>query len=160
VTPAPQSNNALNSAAPATAADVPSATQPTTTAAPTLGVDALVAIIGATMQLLLRSQIGTRKEDLAWQMNSLARSLRQGEHELTQHEQAILAGYTGAAAGQIETAARYLHEHDLNAILGDFDRLAHEQPAVVIGAMLGMGVLIGRFIKHTGPGATAPTTKS
>ncbi|MBA3824869.1 MAG: hypothetical protein H0X24_13360 [Ktedonobacterales bacterium] len=120
-------------------------------AAPALGADALVAIIGATLQLLLRSQIGTRKEDLTWQMSTIARSLRQGERELTQHDQASLAGYAGSAADQIETAARYLHDHDFNTILGDFDRLAHERPAVVMGAMLGIGVIIGRFIKHAGP---------
>lgn len=127
-------------------------------ASPALGADALVAIIGATLQLLLRSQVGTRKEDLTWQMSAIARSLRQGERELSQHEQATLAGYAGAAAGQIETAARYLHDHDLNTILQDFDRLAHEQPAVVIGAMLGVGVVIGRFIKHTGPAPATATS--
>lgn len=127
-------------------------------AAPTLGADALVAIIGATLQLLLRSQVGTRKEDLAWQMSALARSLRQTEHELEQHQQTTLAGYADASAGQIEAAARYLHEHDFNAILQDIDRLAHERPAVVMGAMLGMGVLIGRFIKHSLPTAAKPAT--
>jgi len=127
-------------------------------ASPALGADALVAIIGATLQLLLRSQVGTRKEDLAWQMSAIARSLRQGERELTQHQQASLAGYAGTAAGQIETAARSLHDHDFNTILTDFDRLAHERPAVVMGAMLGLGVVIGRFIKHAGPAPTAPAT--
>ncbi len=146
MTPSPQ--DTVTPTSPATASPAPSA----------LGADALIAIIGATLQLLLRSQVGTRKEDLTWQMSAIARSLRQGERELTQHEQSSLAGYAGAAAGQIETAARYLHDHDFNTILADFDRLAHEQPAVVIGAMLAMGVIIGRFIKHAGPAATTPTT--
>ena len=115
----------------------------------TLGAETLLAIIGATMQLFFRSQVGVRKDEVAWTINSVARAIRQAEKDMLQHEQAPLARYADLTATQLEAASRYLHEHDFQQIMADIERLSKEHPAVLMGTLTTFGILIGRFLKNT-----------
>ena len=115
----------------------------------TLGAETLLAIIGATMQLFFRSQVGVRKDEVAWTMNSVARAVRQAEKDMVQHEQTPLARYADLTATQLEAASRYLHEHDFQQIMADIERISKEHPAVLMGTLTAFGILIGRFLKNT-----------
>ncbi len=126
---------------------VSTSTQPSSSL--NLGPDTLIAIIGSTLQFLLSSQVNVQKEDLAWSLNHLARLMLTAEKDLA--AQPALAGYAATAATQIEAAATYVHEHDLQSVLGDVERLSKERPAVFMAVMVGVGMLIARFLKNTVP---------
>ena len=101
------------------------------------------------MQLFFRSQVGVRKDEVAWTINSVARAVRQAEKDMLQQEQAPLAHYADLAATQLEAASRYLHEHDFTQITADIEHLSKEHPAVLMGTLATLGIAIGRFIKNT-----------
>ncbi len=135
-------------------APVPASVDPATV--PTSGgTDMLTALISATAQFLLHSQVNARKEDVAWTLNHLAQVVRQAEREMAQHDQAALMRYTDATAASLESASAYLHDHDLQAIIKDAERVAHERPALTAGVLLALGVIAARFLKNTVPPATA-----
>jgi hypothetical protein len=135
-----------------TASNPAPASFPAPAPAPTSGgTDMLTALISATVQFLLHSQVNTRKEEVAWTLNHLAQVVRQTEREMLQSDHTSLVRYTDATAASLESAAAYLHDHDLQAIIKDGERLAQERPALVAGVLLAFGIVLARFLKNTAP---------
>jgi ElaB/YqjD/DUF883 family membrane-anchored ribosome-binding protein len=62
-------------------------------------------------------------------------------------EQPQLAGFGDTAADQVDRAAQYLREHDAREVIDGAQAFARRQPAVVIGAGLALGLLVGRALK-------------
>jgi kynurenine formamidase len=122
-------------------------------AAPSNPADLIPAILNTVTQMVVQSQVTTRKESLAWTLNHLAQVIRQTERAQIQGADATLAHYSDATAATLEHAATYLHDHDLGAIGTDAQRVAREHPALVVGALLGMGVLLGRLMRNVAPPA-------
>ena len=65
-------------------------------------------------------------------------------------EQPQLAGFGDTAADQVERAAQYLREHDAREVIDGAQDFARRQPAVVVGAGLALGLLVGRALKSAG----------
>jgi kynurenine formamidase len=129
----------------------PPAASPAPPAAPTNPADLIPAILNTVTQMVVQSQVTTRKENLAWTLNHLAQMVRQTEREQAQGEDATLTRYTDATAAALEHAATYLHNHDLAAIGTDIQHVAREHPAVAAGVLLGVGVLLGRIFRNAAP---------
>ena len=51
------------------------------------------------------------------------------------------------AADQVDRAAQFLREHDAREVIEGAQDFARRQPAVVIGAGLAVGLLVGRALK-------------
>lgn len=73
-----------------------------------------------------------------------------GASEEIRSEQPQLAGFGDTAADQVERAAQYLREHDAREVIDGAQDFARRQPAVVVGAGLALGLLVGRALKSAG----------
>jgi len=137
--------------APSDSAPVAAETPIPPPATPPNPADLIPAILNTVTQMVVQSQVTTRKDNLAWTLNHLAQVVRQTERGQVQGDDATLAHYSDATAATLERAATYLHEHDLAAIGTDIQHVAREHPALVVGALLGVGVLLGRIVRNTAP---------
>jgi ElaB/YqjD/DUF883 family membrane-anchored ribosome-binding protein len=82
-------------------------------------------------------------------LDQFARAVRDaGEGIRTDQPQ--IAGFADTAAGQVERASEYLREHDAREVMDAAQEFARRQPAVVIGAGLALGMLVGRALKSAG----------
>ena len=92
------------------------------------------------------TQIGATLEQVAEAVHGASDNLRS--------EQPQLAGYGDTAADQVDRVAQYLREHDAREVIDGAQDFARRQPAVVIGAGLAVGLLVGRALKSAnGPRA-------
>ena len=85
-------------------------------------------------------------------LEHLARAVH-GASEDIRSEQPQLAGFGDTAADQVERAAQYLREHDAREVIDGAQDFARRQPAVVVGAGLALGLLVGRALKSAGGSA-------
>ena len=83
-------------------------------------------------------------------IEQVARAVRNTGEQL-RSDQPQLAGLADTAAEQAEHAAQFLRQHDARDVLDEVQDFARRQPAVVIGAGLALGLLVGRAIKSAGP---------
>ena len=82
-------------------------------------------------------------------LDQLARAVRDaGDGVRTDQPQ--IAGIADVGAEQVERASQYLREHDAREVMEAAQDVARRQPAVVIGAGLALGVLVGRALKSAG----------
>ena len=80
----------------------------------------------------------------------VARAVRNTGEQL-RSDQPQLAGLADTAAEQAEQAAKFLRQHDARDVLDEVQQFARRQPAVIVGAGLALGLLVGRAIKSAGP---------
>lgn len=85
------------------------------------------------------TQIGETLEQVAQAVHGASDTLRT--------EQPQLAGFGDTAADQVDRAAQFLREHDAREVIDGAQDFARRQPAVVIGAGLAVGLLVGRALK-------------
>jgi ElaB/YqjD/DUF883 family membrane-anchored ribosome-binding protein len=85
------------------------------------------------------TQIGETLEQVAHAVHGASDNLRS--------EQPQLAGFGDTAADQVDRAAQFLREHDAREVIEGAQDFARRQPAVVIGAGLAVGLLVGRALK-------------
>ena len=83
-------------------------------------------------------------------IQQVARAVRNTGEQL-RSDQPQLAGLADTAAEQAEHAAQFLREHDARDVLDEVQDFARRQPAVIVGAGLALGLLVGRAIKSAGP---------
>lgn len=79
-------------------------------------------------------------------LEQVAQAVRQAGDNL-RSEQPQVAGFADTAAQQVERAATYLRDHDAGEVIGGVQDFARRQPAVVVGAGLALGLLVGRALK-------------
>ena len=85
------------------------------------------------------TQVGDTLEHLARAVHGASDDIRS--------EQPQFAGFGDTAADQVERAAQYLREHDAREVIDGAQDFARRQPAVVVGAGLALGLLVGRALK-------------
>jgi ElaB/YqjD/DUF883 family membrane-anchored ribosome-binding protein len=85
-------------------------------------------------------------------LEHLARAVHGASDEI-RSEQPQLAGFGDTAADQVERAAQYLKHHDARELIDGAQDFARRQPAVVVGAGLALGLLVGRALKSAGGSA-------
>jgi ElaB/YqjD/DUF883 family membrane-anchored ribosome-binding protein len=88
------------------------------------------------------TQVGDTLEQVAQAVHSASDNIRS--------EQPQVAGFGDTAADQVERAAQYLREHDAREVIDGAQDFARRQPAVVVGAGLALGLLVGRALKSAG----------
>ena len=99
------------------------------------------------------SQVGDALDQVAQAIRSAGNNLRS--------EQPQVAGFADTAAHQVERAGQYLQERDAGEVLDGAQDFARRQPAVVVGAGLALGLLVGRALKTAnGSGTSYDTDRS
>jgi ElaB/YqjD/DUF883 family membrane-anchored ribosome-binding protein len=68
-----------------------------------------------------------------------------------------IAGLADTAALRVEDAAAYLREHGPNDAIQNAQRIARQQPALVIGGGLALGLVLGRLLR-SGAAAVQPSS--
>jgi ElaB/YqjD/DUF883 family membrane-anchored ribosome-binding protein len=79
-------------------------------------------------------------------LEQVARAVR-GAGEQLRTDQPQVAGFADTAAEQVESAGQYLRQHDAGEVVEAAQDFARRQPAVVVGAGLALGLLVGRALK-------------
>ena len=92
------------------------------------------------------AQASTTMTQVGDTLQKVATHIRQAGEEL-RGEQPQVAGFIDAAAERVDDAATYLRERDASEALENVQRFARNQPALVIGAGLAAGLVIGRILR-------------
>lgn len=103
-----------------------------------------------------------RKGELARKIHTMGSSLEETAKAMRAEDlgATALARSTENAALRIHEVAEYLEENDLPAISEDARGLIRRHPAVSFGALFAAGLIAGRFLKATQPGASAEESVS
>jgi hypothetical protein len=98
-----------------------------------------------------KSQMATRKDQAVGSLSDVSQAVSQVSTQLRQNDHETLAQYADMAAQQVNRAASYLRERNINELLDDVQGMARRQPAVFIVGALALGVLGARFLKSSSP---------
>ena len=79
-------------------------------------------------------------------LEQVARVVRDSGNQLRQDRPEI-AGVVDTVAERVEQASTYLREHDAQQVIGEVERFARRQPALVVGGGLVVGLLAGRLLR-------------
>lgn len=89
------------------------------------------------------------RRQYADQVGGIATALHSAGQHLRAEQQERIAGFADSFADQVDLAAGYLRDADLQRIGRDVERLARRQPALVFGAAFAIGLLGARFLKSS-----------
>ena len=92
----------------------------------------------------------TTMDQIATTIEEVARAIRRAGEELRQ-EQPQIASVADTAAGQVERAAMYLESHEPREVFDSIQESARRRPALVIGAGIAIGLVLGRLLRTTMP---------
>jgi hypothetical protein len=95
------------------------------------------------------SSLGDSRRQAADQIGGIATAFHSAGDHLRGENQERLAGFADSLAGQVEQAASYLRDADLDRIVRDVENLARRQPALVFGTALAIGLIGARFLKSS-----------
>jgi len=91
--------------------------------------------------------VAAPKDDVARHLSGLAEALREGGRRLAGSEQGTFGRKAGSAADEMDRAARYLRESDLEALLRDLEVFARRRPGAFVGGALVAGFVMARIVK-------------
>lgn len=97
----------------------------------------------------VRTTVDDGKARVARTLSSVATSLKTSSSEMQAGEAAAIGGVVERLADQVDRAATYLEQSDVNEIVGGVERFARRNPALFIGAAFAVGVLGARFLKSS-----------
>lgn len=86
-------------------------------------------------------KLDAKREPLANRLDDTASAL----HEKGESA----ASVAHATADQLESVAEYVREHDLQEMISDLEDLTRRYPARCLIAAVGIGFLLGRFLRGT-----------
>jgi hypothetical protein len=92
-------------------------------------------------------QLGERKNGAAREARGVARALRQTADNLDRNEQASIAGYARTAASAVERLGDSLDRKSPSQMLGEFERVCREHPALVGVGTVVLGFLGARLLR-------------
>ena len=103
------------------------------------------------------STLDEKKSTLSEGLSTVADSMRQvGGNLGGQASDNALTGaasrYSETAATQIENLANYFETRDVRTMVRDLEGYARRNPAIVVGAAFGLGMLAARFLKSSPSG--------
>jgi len=82
-------------------------------------------------------------------LHQVAQAVRQSGENL-QTEQPQVARFVSTAADKVDEAATYVSNHEPRELMDGAQNVARQQPALVVGAGLVAGILIGRVLRSAG----------
>jgi hypothetical protein len=100
----------------------------------------------------LQREAGERKDRAAERIDDVADALRRSGEGLEDHE-AWLAGLVQRGAAELSSFAETLRTNDFRALLGRIESMAHEQPALFVGASMAAGFALARLGRVAASGA-------
>lgn len=95
------------------------------------------------------SEIDQRTTATGDRLGSVADALRDTSRDLEQRDDEFFAGYADMAADQVDQLSSYLQEHSAGDFISDLRRIAERQPEATAAVALGVGFMIGRFLKSS-----------
>jgi len=98
----------------------------------------------------VEAQASTTMDQVATTIEEVARAIRRAGEELRQ-DQPQIASVADTAASQVERAAAYLESHEPRELFESIQESARRQPALVIGAGIAVGLVLGRLLRTTMP---------
>jgi ElaB/YqjD/DUF883 family membrane-anchored ribosome-binding protein len=98
----------------------------------------------------VEAQASTAMDQIAHTVEQVAQAVRRAGDELRQ-EQPQIASIADTAATQVDHLANYLEGHEPREMLDSLEEAARRQPAVVIGAGIAIGLVLGRVLRSTMP---------
>ncbi|RIK25116.1 MAG: hypothetical protein DCC55_40845 [Chloroflexi bacterium] len=109
------------------------------------------------VQKQAKAMLQQRKEQAAGELNGIAQALRAvgNQDGMAIHNQERIAGYADQLAGQIDHAARYLAEKEVDQIMRDAQGFARRQPGIFLGGALALGLVLGRFLRTSVPSSSS-----
>jgi hypothetical protein len=93
-------------------------------------------------------QLDRQKERAASGLTSIVDALRQSGHQL-EGQNATVASYVDAAAGQVERFVGGLRDRDTGQMVTDLERFARQRPAIFVGGAFVLGLVAARFLKSS-----------
>jgi ElaB/YqjD/DUF883 family membrane-anchored ribosome-binding protein len=92
------------------------------------------------------AQASTTMTRVGETLETLAGHIRQAGEELRESQPQV-AGLVDTAAERVTSAATYLRDRDASEAIENIQRMARNQPALVIGGGLAAGLIIGRLLR-------------
>jgi ElaB/YqjD/DUF883 family membrane-anchored ribosome-binding protein len=98
----------------------------------------------------VEAQASTAMDQIAHTVEQVAQAVRRAGDEIRQ-DQPQIASIADTAATQVDHLANYLEGHEPREMLDSLEEAARRQPAVVIGAGIAIGLVLGRLLRSTMP---------
>ena len=98
----------------------------------------------------VEAHASTAMDQIAHTVEQVAQAVRRAGDEI-RHDQPQIASIADSAATQVDHLADYLEEHEPREMLDSLEDAARRQPAVVIGAGIAIGLVLGRLLRSTMP---------
>jgi hypothetical protein len=98
----------------------------------------------------VEAQASTAMDQIATTVEQVAQAVRRAGEEL-RHDQPQIASIADSAASQVDRLADYLEGHEPREMFDSIQDGARRQPAVVIGAGIAIGLVLGRLLRTTMP---------
>lgn len=107
----------------------------------------------------VRREAGARKDQTADRIEGVADALRRSGEQMQDHE-AWLAGLVEQGAGELSSLAGTLRSNDFRALFDRVQRMAHEQPALFVGASMAAGFALVRLGRVAASGAATAAPRA
>ena len=98
----------------------------------------------------VEAQASTTMDQIATTVEEMARAIRRAGEEIRPNQPPV-ASVADTAAAHVERAATYLESHEPRELLETIQENARRQPALVIGAGIAFGLVLGRLLRTTMP---------
>ncbi|HVL53116.1 MAG TPA: hypothetical protein VM344_02535 [Vitreimonas sp.] len=92
------------------------------------------------------AQASTTMTKVGETLEQVAQAIREAGGGLRENQPEI-ANIVDTAAERVEEMSSYLRDHEAGEAIGNIQQMARQQPAVVIGGGLALGLLVGRLLR-------------
>lgn len=97
------------------------------------------------------AQASTTMTKVGETLSQVADAIREAGNGLRENQPQI-AGFVDTAASRVEDASTYLQERDASEVVENVQRMARQNPAVIVGGGLALGLLLGRVLRSGASG--------
>jgi hypothetical protein len=104
----------------------------------------LASELGNQAKEKVSKTVGKRWEESAMQLSGIADTLRQKGGEL---EGSMFAPVVNQAAAQIDRAAEFVMDADVDQVVRSTEGFARREPLLFVGGAFTLGLLVARFFK-------------
>ena len=102
-----------------------------------------------------RSQLTGQKERAATGLDDIAQLIRQSGSQLAEQGHPGSSHYADQIADRIAQVAGSVHEKEVEELLADTENFARARPTLFLSIAAVLGFVLARFLKSSGPAASA-----